>query len=460
MLPNPAVRRGPFPDGFLWGTATASYQIEGAVNEDGRGQSIWDRFSHTPGATLNGETGDVACDHYHRWREDVGLMRQLGVNAYRFSIAWPRILPGGRGEVNPAGLDWYDALVDRLLELGITPFATLYHWDLPQALQDEGGWSNRAIAETFADYAEVVAGRLGDRVKYWITFNEPWVVAMRGNYYGQHAPGLRDLRTALQVAHNELIAHGLAVPRLRAVVPDAQVGITLNLTQSRPASSRPEDERAARYHDAHQNRWFLDPIFGRGYPDELSALYGDRMPSIQAGDLETAAVPIDFLGVNYYSPLYARAPHAGETDEVGFTLLSTDELHAIGLQTTEIGKPITGAQPFAELLVHLGETYQPRAIYITENGAAMPEDVGDGSVHDPLRVAYLEDHIGAVREAIDAGAPVRGYFVWSFMDNFEWAWGFSMRFGLVRVDYATLQRTVKDSGYWYRDVVQRNGLSD
>jgi beta-glucosidase len=447
---------GPFPAGFIWGTATASYQIEGAVREDGRGESIWDRFSHTPGKTLNGDTGDGAADHYHRWREDLALMREIGISAYRFSIAWPRVVPEGRGAMNQAGLDWYSALVDGLLDAGIAPFVTLYHWDLPQALQDEDGWASRATVDAFLAYVEAVARRLGDRVKHWITFNEPWVVAMVGNFQGRHAPGLRDLRTALQVAHNELVAHGRAVPLLRSLSPQSRVGITLNLTRSRPASDSPEDALAARYHDGHQNRWFLDPIFGRGYPADMMALYGDRVPVAEPGDLDAAAAPLDFLGINYYSPTYVRALSPGEDAELGFLALVPDELHALGYGTTEIGKPMTGAKPFADLLVDVHRTYRPPAIFITENGAATPEEVADGAVHDPLRVAYLEDHVRAVRDAIEAGAPVRGYFVWSLMDNFEWAWGYSMRFGLVHVDYATQRRTVKDSGHWYKRLIQRN----
>ena len=449
---------GSFPDGFLWGAATASYQIEGGVREDGRGEAIWDRFSHTPGRTQNGDTGDVACDHSHRWREDLALMRELGVSAYRFSTAWPRVLPRGRGALNQAGLDWYSALVDGLLEAGIRPFVTLYHWDLPQALQDEGGWANPATVDAFQAYVEAVARRLGDRVKHWITFNEPWVVAMVGNFQGRHAPGLRDLRTALQVAHNELVAHGRAVRLLRSLSPQGRVGITLNLTRSRPASNSPEDALAARYHDGHQNRWFLDPLFGRGYPADLAALYGSHIPAVEPGDLEVAAVPLDFLGINYYSPTYVRAPRPGEGADVGFVTLGQNELHALGYETTEIGKPMTGGKPFADLLVEVDRAYRPPAIYITENGAAMPEEVVDGAVHDPLRVAYLQEHVRALRDAIEAGAPVRGYFVWSLLDNFEWAWGYSMRFGLVHVDYATQRRTIKDSGHWYKQLIRRNAL--
>jgi beta-glucosidase len=447
-----------FPSGFVWGAATAAYQIEGATREDGRGESIWDRFSHTPGNTLNGDTGDVACDHYHRWREDLALMRDIGLRAYRFSIAWPRVLPSGRGAVNSAGLDWYEALVDGLLAADIAPFVTLYHWDLPQALQAEGGWANRATVDAFLEYVEAVARRLGDRVQHWITFNEPWVAAMVGHFQGRHAPGVRDLATALQVAHHELVAHGRAVPLLRSLSPRGQIGITLNLTQSRPASQAPEDEQAARCHDLHHNRWFLEPVFGRGYPADLSALYGDRMPDTRPGDLATVAAPLDFLGINYYAPTYVRAPRDAEELSVGFAALGTDELHRLGLQTTNIGKPLTGGRPFTDLLAEVHATYRPARVYITENGAATDEQVEDGRVHDPLRVAYLEDHVRAVGEALTLGVPVHGYFVWSLLDNFEWAFGYAMRFGIVRVDYPTQRRTVKDSGHWYRQLIVRNAL--
>ena len=443
-----------FPAEFLWGAATAAYQIEGGVAEDGRGESIWDRFSHTPGTVLNGDTGDVADDHYHRWRGDIALMQELGLNAYRFSIAWPRIFPRGTGAVNPAGLDFYDRLVDGLVEAGITPFVTLYHWDLPQALQDQGGWADPACVDAFADYAATVAQRLGDRVHHWITHNEPWVVAFVGNYQGRHAPGLRDLETALRVAHNLLLSHARAVPRLRAASAGSQVGITLNFSTSRPASASPEDAQAAALHDQYVNRWFLDPISGRGYPAEMARVFGDRLVEPLRADLAEIATPLDFLGVNYYFPNFLRAG-----GELGFEALSEQELSARGYELTAMGWPVV-PDAFHELLTRLGRDYQPPAIYVTENGAAFDDQPSGGRVRDERRVAYLHGHIGAVHQAMADGVPVRGYFVWSLLDNFEWALGYSRRFGVVYVDYSTQARLVKDSGRWYQQLVTTNQLSE
>jgi beta-glucosidase len=438
----------------VWGAATAAYQIEGAVAEDGRGESIWDRFSHTPGTVVNGDTGDVADDHYHRWRGDITLMQELGLKAYRFSIAWPRIFPTGTGAVNPAGLDFYDHLVDGLLEAGITPFVTLYHWDLPQALQDRGGWANPECVDAFADYAETVARRLGDRVHHWITHNEPWVVAFVGNYQGRHAPGVRDLPTALRVAHNLLLSHGRAVPRLRAAAPGAEVGITLNFSTSRPASDSPEDAQATRLHDQYLNRWFLDPVFGRGYPAEMAQIFGDRFVAPSPAELAEIAAPIDFLGVNYYFPNFIRPG-----GELGFSALPSEELAARGYELTAMGWPVV-PDAFYELLGRIGREYQPRAIYVTENGAAFDDQPSGGRVLDTRRIAYLRGHLEAVHHAIRDGAPVQGYFAWSLLDNFEWALGYSKRFGVVYVDYATQARVVKDSGRWYQAVIAANRLPE
>ncbi|HMQ35309.1 MAG TPA: GH1 family beta-glucosidase [Chloroflexaceae bacterium] len=446
---------GRFPDGFVWGAATAAYQIEGAVDEGGRGPSIWDTFSHTPGAVHGGDTGDVACDHYHRWPEDLQLMRELGLHAYRFSVAWPRVLPRGAGQVNQAGLDFYDRLVDALLEAGITPFVTLYHWDLPQALQDQGGWASRDTAHAFAAYAEAVVRRLGDRVRHWITHNEPWVVAFPGHYEGRHAPGVRDLRTALAVAHNLLLSHGLAVPALRAGSPGAEVGITLNFSPARPASASPEDAEAARRFDDALNHWFLDPVYGRGYPAELARRYGELMPAIAPGDMETIAAPIDFLGVNYYFPAIVRAVPAS-VEPIGATELTPHELVAAGHTLTAMGWPVV-PDALRALLGHLNSRCAPGRIYITENGAAFPDEAVDGTVDDPRRVAYLREHLAAARRAIAEGVPLRGYFVWSLLDNFEWAHGYSKRFGIVYVDYTTLRRIPKASAGWYRRAVAANG---
>jgi beta-glucosidase len=444
-----------FPADFVWGAATAAYQIEGAVSEDGRGESIWDRFSHTPGTVASGDTGDVADDHYHRWRGDVGLMQSLGLKAYRFSIAWSRIFPNGTGAVNPAGLDFYDHLVDGLLEAGIQPFITLYHWDLPQALQDQGGWANPASVDAFADYADTVASRLGDRVHHWITHNEPWVVAFVGNYQGRHAPGVKDLPTALRVAHNLLLSHGRAVPRIRAASPHAQVGITLNFSTSRPATASAEDTHATSLHDQYLNRWFLDPVFGHGYPAEMAQRFGDRFAASTAQDLAEIATPIDFLGVNYYFPNFVRQ----STAELGFEALPQADLAGRGYELTAMGWPVV-PDAFHELLSRIHRDYQPKTMYVTENGAAFDDQPAGGRVPDVRRTAYLHGHLGAVHQAIAEGAPIQGYFVWSLLDNFEWALGYSKRFGVIYVDYATQARLIKDSGHWFQTIATTNQLPD
>lgn len=445
-----------FPVNFLWGAATASYQIEGAWNEDGKGPSIWDTFSHIPGNIANNETGDVAADHYHRWKDDVALLKKLGLKAYRFSISWPRVLPEGEGKVNQAGLDFYDRLVDSLLEAGIVPFVTLYHWDLPQALQDKGGWGNRSIVENFSCYTEVVAQRLGDRVKHWITLNEPHVFAYAGHYNGIHAPGLQSLPVANQAAHHALVAHGRAVSALRAMWPDAQAGITLNLSLSYPASERPADRQAARISDGLLNRWFLDPIFGRGYPEDILAFYGDAVPAVEPGDMKVIAAPIDFLGINYYSNRFVHSVSA-DVDPFGISSLNEDELLQAGYDVTAMGWPVM-PDGLRELLVAVHREYNPPAMYITENGAAFEDTVEDGAVHDPRRVEYLSEHFAAARRAISDGVPLRGYFVWSLMDNFEWSMGFGKRFGLIYVDYQTQERILKDSAKYFQRVVQANSI--
>ncbi len=444
-----------FPEQFVWGTATASYQIEGAVREDGRGPSIWDTFSHTPGRTYNGDTGDVACDHYHRWRDDVQLMRDLGVNAYRFSVAWPRVRPNGGGAINSAGLDFYDRLVDALLAARITPFVTLYHWDLPQALQDRGGWAHRDTAEMFVEYADIVTRRLGDRVKHWITHNEPWVASLIGHFEGIHAPGLRDLRVALQAAHHLLLSHGMAASALRSNSTHCRVGITLNLTPVKPASDSQADIEAAQRYDGFHNRWFLDPVFGRGYPEDVQAFYGNMMPEMQPGDAAAIAAPIDFLGINYYFPTIVRA--ARDATPVACETLTTDEYAAAGYTTTAMGWPVD-AGALLELLTRIQNDYAPPAIYITENGAAFDDQLVNGEVHDTQRIAYLSDHLGAARDALDVGVPLWGYFAWSLMDNFEWSFGYSKRFGIVYTDYATQQRIPKASARWYQQVVGGGGI--
>ncbi|NOZ26964.1 MAG: beta-glucosidase [Chloroflexi bacterium] len=439
-----------FPAGFLWGAATASYQIEGAWNEDGKGESIWDRFSHTPGKVLNGDTGDVACDHYHRWKDDIQLMQEIGLKGYRFSISWPRVLPTGRGKANPAGLDFYNRLVDGLLEAGIRPFVTLYHWDLPQALQEIGGWGNRDVAYYFADYAALIGRRLGDRVKQWITHNEPWVVAFVGHLYGVHAPGLTDPRLALQVSHHLLLSHGEAARALRdAGDADTQVGITLNLSPAHAASESEADQAAARRQDGFQNRWFLDPLFRGAYPPDMLELYGDLAPQVAPGDMARIQAPLDFLGVNYYTRSVVKdAPDA--------EIPKTQAVKPEGPEYTEMGWEVY-PEGLYELLTRLQRDYDPPALYITENGCAFPDEVNEqGQVDDERREAYLREHFIQAHRAIQDGVKLRGYFVWSLLDNFEWALGYSKRFGIVYVDYPTQRRIIKRSGRWYSKVIARN----
>ncbi|MBI4936105.1 MAG: beta-glucosidase [Actinobacteria bacterium] len=445
-----------FPDGFVWGAATASYQIEGAVHADGRGASIWDTFSHTPGTVLNGDTGDVACDHYHRLDADLDLMVDLGLRAYRFSIAWPRVVPDGTGQVNQAGLDFYDRLVDGLLERGITPFATLYHWDLPQALQDRGGWEHRDIVPAFTEYTQAVVGRLGDRVVRWITHNEPWVVSFLGNYEGVHAPGQTDLGAALSVAHHLLVSHGAAVPVIRSGSPGGEVGITVNLGLGRARTDAPADMEAVRALDGYANRWFLDPLYGKGYPSDMVERFGAAMPAVNDADLDLIATPTDFLGINSYNPSVVR-PTAKADNPLGFDPLTADELTAAGYELTAMGWPIV-PEAFGQLITRVARDYEVPAIYITENGAAFDDEVVDGRIDDPRRTDFLRRHLAALRVAIDEGAPVRGYFAWSLMDNFEWALGYARRFGLVHVDYETLERTPKASAHWYHDTMADNGF--
>jgi beta-glucosidase len=433
-----------FPPDFLWGAATASYQIEGAATEDGRGESIWDRFCATPGKVRNGESGAIACDHYHRYEADIRLMRDLGLSAYRFSIAWPRIIPQGRGDVNAKGLDFYDRLVDELLKNNIQPFATLYHWDLPQTLEDRGGWTNRETAEAYVTYVETVVQRLGDRVKNWITHNEPWVVAWLGYGYGVHAPGRTEgPKGALAAAHHLLLSHGMAVPVIRRECQDAQVGITLNLTPTYPASDDPADARAAIASDGTSNRWFLDPIFRGEYPSDVLQRYQDQLPRIDPGDLQLMAAPIDFLGINNYSRNVVRAdPDRGSVS----VRVPDSDYTAMDWEVAP--------EAFYDLLVRVTRDYTPPRMYVTENGAAYPDVRNhDGEVLDPERQRYLEQYFGAASRAIQDGVPLAGYFVWSFLDNFEWAFGYSKRFGLVFVDYPTLERVPKGSYTWYQGLI-------
>jgi beta-glucosidase len=432
----------PFPADFVWGAATAAYQIEGAATEDGRGESVWDRFSATPGKVRNGDTGAVACDFYHRYPEDVALMRELGLDAFRFSIAWPRVIPEGRGSVNVAGLDFYDRLVDELLANGIKPFVTLFHWDTPQALEDIGGWTKRETAELFVEYVDAVAARLGDRVDRWITHNEPWVVSWIGHAWGMHAPGRTSEADAIATSHHLLLSHGWAVEALRRAAPGAEVGISLNLAHVDPVADTPEDVAAAREVDGRENRWFLDPLFRGDYPADVLELFAATPPPVRDGDLKAMSAPIDFLGVNSY---FRRLVSAGPD--------GPDAVHVPGAQYTDTGWEVH-PEGLHKLLVRIANDYEPPVIYITESGAAFGDLRGhDGRVHDPERLEYLSSHIDAVGRAVEEGVPVQGYFVWSLLDNFEWAHGYSKRFGIVYVDYPTLERVPKDSFDWYRDFI-------
>ena len=448
----------PFPADFAWGAATSSYQIEGAPDEDGKGPSVWDTFSHTPGRTANGDTGDVACDHYHRWADDVDLMASSNLNAYRFSVSWPRIQPDGRGAPNQKGIDFYSRLVDRLLENGIRPALTLYHWDLPQALQDAGGgWQNRDTADRFAEYAAIMYDALGDRVAWWITHNEPWCTAALGYRLGIHAPGWQDVTAELRTAHHVLLSHGLAVEAYRAAGLDAPIGIALNLMPTYAQEETDADRRAAVLSDGYTNRWYLDPVFRGSYPADMLDYFGGRfeLDFIRPGDTERVKQPIDFLGVNYYSRRVVRAPREGETAEFAWVVRSEG---TTGIPTSDLGWEMT-PETFVDLLARLRNDYDSPKIFITENGCALNDTVAaDGAVHDSRRIEFLRTHLAAVEQAIERGADVGGYFAWSLMDNFEWAEGYGPRFGLTYVDYPTQQRIPKDSARWYADVARRNGL--
>lgn len=451
-----ALPKQPFPSEFRFGVATSAYQIEGAIDEDGRGESIWDRFCRTPGRILDGDTGDLACDHYHRWEQDLDLIASLGLDAYRFSIAWPRIVPEGRGRINQPGLDFYRRLVEGALERGIKPLATLYHWDLPQPLQDAGGWANRETAAAFAEYAEIVISALGDLVTDWITQNEPWVSAVEGYAQGKKAPGLTDWPTAIRASHHLLLSHGLTVDAFRAVGPsDGRIGITLNLAPMIAASPTEGDRVAAKRADGYHNRWYLDPVLRGCYPADMVELYGSRgvdLGFIADGDEAVIGRPTDFLGVNYYSVGRIRDASNAKTGDAGFLGF---EFMPAREPVTEMGWEIAPAA-FTDLLIRLDRDYGPLRMMITENGGAFAEEASAWSVQDPVRVAFLTDHFEAARKAIAQGVDLEAYFVWSLLDNFEWESGYRPRFGIVRVDYETQERTPKDSALWYRDLVARN----
>jgi beta-glucosidase len=433
------------PADFRWGVATSSFQIEGATTADGRGPSIWDDFCRVPEAIDGGGNGDVACDSYRRWDEDLTLLQQLGVNSYRFSIAWPRVQPDGAGAVNPAGLAHYDRIVDDLLAAGIEPFPTLYHWDLPSPLQHRGGWVDRDTAERFADYAAIVVGALGDRVKRWTTLNEPLCTAWIGHLEGRMAPGVRNLRSAVHAGYHQVLAHGLGTAAIRAAAADTQVGIVLNLSPIEPASGSEADQLAAVRADGHINRWWLDPVHGRGFPADMVELYGVDLPAV-ASDSGPLAASLDFLGINYYFRQVIEADPTVAT--LGFR-----QVPVPGATTTALDWEVH-PQGLADILLRVAKEYDSPSLLVTENGSAWADEPrADGHVEDVERTGYLVDHVAAVRAAAAQGAPVHGYYHWSLMDNFEWAYGYWPRFGLARVDYATQRRTLKLSGQTYARII-------
>ena len=441
----------PFPEGFLWGTATASYQIEGATEADGRGESIWDRFAATPGKVLKGYTGDPACDSYFRYEEDIALMKAMYNNAYRFSIAWPRIIPDGDGEVTQAGLDHYDRLVDALLAADIVPCVTLYHWDLPQALQDKGGWANRATIDAFVRYADITVSRLGDRVPFWSTFNEPWCVSILSHEIGEHAPGMQDRELALLVAHHLFLAHGAGIRVIRERSPGSKAGIVLNMSPAYPAMDTEADHQLAELTEAMHNQWFIDPILGRGYPQIAWDHYGTDVPAIQPDDMENMQADLDFLGLNYYFRAVVHDQNGGEGP-----ILHQRDANRVSARNWEIFP-----QGLYDLLTWLHREYPKISeIYVTENGMACHDIVENGQIHDSERVLFLKQHFAMALKAIQEGVPVKGYYVWSLMDNFEWAFGYDSRFGLTYVDFDTQERILKTSGHWYGRVAAANALVD
>ena len=445
------TQRRTFPAGFLWGAATSAYQIEGSPLADGAGPSIWHRFSHTPGLTFNNETGDVACDHYNRYQSDVALMRELGLSSYRFSISWSRVLPEGTGRVNQRGLDFYRRLVDALVARGIKPMATLYHWDLPAALDDRGGWLNRDVAGWFAEFAGVMFRALDDRVTMWATLNEPWVVTDGGYLHGALAPGHRNLFEAPIATHNLMRAHGAAVAAYRAAGNHA-IGLVVNLEPKYPASTSEEDLAATRRADAYMNRQYLDPVFRGSYPDEMREIFGEAWPEFPESDFEQIRLPIDFLGINYYKRGLTRHDSEQRVERASLVLNSSATYTDLGWEVYPQG--------LTDILVWVRDRYGAMPLYVTENGAAFadPPSAKEATVGDPLRVDYLRGHLLAARDAIDRGVDLRGYFAWSLLDNFEWAYGFSKRFGIVHVDYATQKRTPKASAKFYSEVIRNNGL--
>jgi beta-glucosidase len=465
-----------FPEGFLWGTATSAYQIEGAVSDDGRGASIWDTFAHTPGKTLNGDTGDVASDHYHLYESDVALMQSLGLQSYRFSVSWPRVQPDGTGRPNQAGLDFYRRLVGSLRDRGIEPLLTLYHWDLPQSLEDVGGWANRETADRFAEFASIVGSALGEDVDLWATLNEPFFAAFAGYELGRLAPGLTDTRAGVTAAHSMLLAHGKAVSALRTCLPGrAQIGIALNLDLVCPTTASEADQDAAGRVNDYLNRWFLDAALRGSYPEWLHDRFVDAIGGefVEPGDMEVIAAPLDFLGVNYYTVVRVEALSADASDNLDAGAPARDPvfkrpypsyLRAVATHLPDAARTGKGWEVYpeglSEMLVWLHEEYGGLNMYITENGVSYRDERGpDGQVHDPARTEYLRAHFVAAHAAIASGVNLLGYFVWSFLDNFEWADGYSERFGIVYVDFATLERVPKSSARFLSEVAKQNAVS-
>lgn len=440
-----------FPDGFLWGTATAAYQIEGAHDADGKGPSIWDTFSHLPGKVFENQNGDVACDHYHRYGDDVATMADLGLNAYRLSVSWPRVIPSGTGAANQKGLDFYSKLVDALLQRGIRPFITLYHWDLPQAMEDRGGWGARDTAAAFGEYAALLGRTLGDRVKDWITLNEPLASVSAGYVFGIHAPGKQDSQLAFQASHHLNLAHGHAVRALRSTVPGAHIGITEVSLPVYPASDSDADRAAAQRYDGIVNRWYWDPPLRGSYPADILERLGPLAPTIAASDLQLVSPPIDFFGHNSYTRAIVK-------DDPSSLLMGATQLPPDGKPQTEMGWEIYPDHLY-DALTRITRDYGAPEIYITENGSAFADELVNGAVNDPQRIDYLRAHLRAAHRAIQDGVKLRGYFCWSLLDNFEWSFGYSKRFGVVYVDYPTQRRIVKASGRFYGEVARANGLS-
>lgn len=449
-----------FPANFIWGHATSSFQIEGAHDVEGRKPSIWDTFCATEGKIEDQSHGQIACDHFNRWESDLDLIQSLNSQSYRFSVAWPRVVPNGTGAANQKGLDFYDRLVDGLLDRGIEPCVTLYHWDLPQILQDNGGWPDRSIVNAFNNYTEHVSQTLGDRVKMWITHNEPWCASVLGYENGEHAPGIKDVQQAMRAAHHLLLSHGTATEIIRANVPNAQVGITVNLCPAYSASPSEADQKATQFFDGTFNRWFMDPLYKGSYPQDvieerhrLGQIPEPQLDYVHPGDLKTIATPTDFIGINYYSRAIIRDTSLEEKENEPRTLFDPpiEELTDMGWEVYPPG--------IYDLMLRVHQDYEPKSIYITENGAAFPDAFNDkGKINDVRRIDYFKTHLTQLHRAISKGVPLDGYFAWSFMDNFEWAYGYTKRFGIVRVDYDTQRRTVKESGQWLKGVYHQNGF--